>query len=442
MNIAYLDPPYSGYFHDLAARLAADQGGTVIALLSCPAYRLYTGGDRCEVWQSGDADAAHPLPAEFARAAWARTEAPTFRRAFSHAVAWFKQRFLAERIEVCLVFSDARPFSQAARVAAQDLGVVCVYFERGAFRNRTVSLSTQGLNARFDLARAQRDEGLVHGVPPEALPPRRPTVRWLRLRFLVFMALNAWACSRHPDLRPMQHKRYHPFNYLRIWLRERQARREAQRDRRVRRIPRDALHPVVLLPLQLQTDSQFVMHSPFPHNQAFIDFAVPCITAALPGARVLVKRHPMDVRRYRLPEGAEFVEGNLARFHSQAAMLVCLNSNTGFEAALRGLPVLCFADSFYTAHEQILRVGRQNFSEAVCVAAASGHDAAAGQRLRATVLRHYQAPGDAWAYNDSDLSATVQIVWQHVHAARRRQSVAVPPAVGISAVREVDRASA
>ncbi|HWH73661.1 MAG TPA: hypothetical protein VNV16_05300 [Methylibium sp.] len=442
MNIAYLDPPYSRYFHDLAGRLAAGSGGSVTALLSCPAYKLYTGGDRCEVWRSGDADAEVPLPSEFARAAWARTEAPTFRRAFAHAVAWFKQRFAAERIELCLVFSDARPFSQAARVAAEALGVVCIYFERGAFRNRTASLSSLGLNARFDLAVAQRDEDAVQGLAPEALPPRRPTERWLRLRFLAFMVLNAWACSRDPGLRPMQHKTYHPFNYLRIWLRERVARRQARADRRVRRIAPGATDPVVLLPLQLQTDSQFVLYSPFPHNQGLLDFVVPRITAALPGARVLVKRHPMDVRRYRLPPGAEFVEGNLARLHSRATMLVCLNSNTGFEAALRGLPVLCFADSFYTASPQILRVGREDFADAVAEAATRGHDAEAGRRLRAAVLRHYQAPGDAWAYTAADLDATVEIVRQHARAAQARRAGTAGPVTGVSAAPAGDRASA
>lgn len=435
MNIAYLDPPYSAYFHALAARLAGD-GGSVVALLSSPAYQLYTNGDRCELWRAGDADAEVALPAEFRRAAWAHTEAPSFRRAFSHAVGWFKARFAAERIDVCLVFSDARPFSQAARVAAAELGVVCVYFERGAFRQRTASLSTQGLNARFDLALAQRDEDAVRGLAPEDLPPRRPTERWLKLRFLAFMVLNAWVRSRDPDLRPMQHKTYHPFNYLRIWLRERGAQRLAQRDRRVRRIEVEFAGKVVLLPLQLQTDSQFVMHSPFPHNQAFIDFVVPRVAAALPGARVLVKRHPMDVRRYRLPPGAEFVEGNLARFHSRAAMLVCLNSNTGFEAALRGMPVLCFADSFYTACPQILRVERDDFGAAVTEAATRGNDADAGRRLRAAVLRFYQAPGDVWAYAEADLDATVAIVGQHLAAERARRTPT------LSAAPQADRASA
>ena len=40
MNIAYLDPPYSRYFSRLARRLSERTGGSVIALLSSPSYRL------------------------------------------------------------------------------------------------------------------------------------------------------------------------------------------------------------------------------------------------------------------------------------------------------------------------------------------------------------------------------------------------------------------
>ncbi|HSV68829.1 MAG TPA: hypothetical protein VLI72_01855 [Methylibium sp.] len=431
MNIAYLDPPYSGYFDALATRLAGTSGGgAVTALLSCPSYRLYARAAQRAVWPSGDAETDHELPPEFARAGWPRSRTPAFRRSFSHAVNWFKQQFRERRIDVCLVFSDARPFSQAARVAAREAGVVCVYFERGAFRNRTASLSTQGLNARFDLAWAARDAA-VKGLAPHALPPRREQEPWLRLRFALFMLLNTWACARQPELRPMQHKVYHPFNYARIAWRQWRAQRDERRARGRPPVPDDG-RPLVLLPLQLQTDSQFVMHSPFAHNQAFIDFAVPRILAAAPGARVLVKRHPMDVRHFTLPTGAEFFDGTLGPLYGRAALLVCLNSTTGFEAAVLGKPVLCFADSFYTASPCIRRVDREGFERTVAGALLEGDDPARGETLKAAVLRWYQAPGDAWAYTDDDLDATTAIVLQHVRAARVQ--AVEPPAAGADPV--------
>jgi capsular polysaccharide export protein len=414
MNVAYLDPPYSRYFHHLCRRLEARTGGRTVALLSCPAYRLYTRGDRSLVWQPGTTSARHAVPEPYRRAEWA-SDSAEFAIAFSHAVEWFEARFRAERIDVCFAFSDVRPFSAAAAVAAAACGVVVLYFERGAFRLHTASLSTQGLNARFDLTAAPPGPALT-GLAADALPPRRREETLLRTRFAFFMLLNALSCRATPARQPMQHKSYHLFNYARIAMRQLEARlprRPPPHDR-----PASGAVATVLLPLQLQTDSQFVMYSPFRHNQELIDFVVPRVREALPGATVLVKRHPMDVRDFRLPEGAVFVDGNLAAYHRHAALMVCLNSGAGFEAAVHGKPVLCFADSFYTGCRPAARTSRETFVDDVRAAVQSGDDAGAGARLRAEVLRSYQAPGDVWAYEDADLDATVGAVLQHVAAAR------------------------
>ena len=426
MNIAYLDPPYSRYFSRLARHLRERTGGSVVALLSSPSYRLYTGGDRCLLWSPGEPREHHALPPALERATWAQSDRQGLERAFSHAVEWFKERFATERIDVCLVFSDARPFSAAARVAAEALGVTCVYFERGAFRYRTCSLSTRGLNARFDL-RAAQAEPHITGVREAELPARRRTEGWLRLRFLLFMLHHGLACTLRPERRAMQHKRYHFFNYMRIALAEARGRALEPAEP----MPRPG-HPVVLLPLQLPTDSQFVLHSPFRHNQELIDFVVEQAQAVLPGVEVLVKKHPMDVRSYRLPSSARFIEGNLAHYHAAAACVVCINSTAGFEAAVHGKPVVCFGASFYTAHPQVTRATREDFTERLAAAAARGDDPAAGRELRAAVLRYYQAPGDVWSCVEEDLRRTAAIVLQHLGAASasraRREAARARPA--------------
>lgn len=416
MNVAYLDPPYSRYFHKLAARLVQPSGGNVVALLSCHAYRLYSGGDRAEVWAPGVPAQEHALPAAFERAGWAQSGSPAFGRAFSHAVEWFKERFAAERIDICLVFSDARPFSQAAHLAAQELGVVCVFFERGAFRYRTASLSTQGLNARFCLKQAA-GSAVLEAMPPFELPPRRTVEPWLKLRFVGFMALNGLLDSLQPQRRPMQHKSYHFFNYLRIALQQFRAEHPELPAAQVPEPP-PTDGPVVVLPLQLPTDSQFVMYSPFKHNQELVDFVSRQVRAVLPDAQLLVKKHPMDVRDYRMPSGARWIGGNLARFHERRVVFVCLNSNVGFEAAIHGKPVLCFADSFYTGHPSVTRVSREDFAQQLTAAAARADDLAAGRALLAAVLRHYQSPGDVWAYEGVDLDVTAGVLMRHVRAAR------------------------
>lgn len=416
MNIAYLDPAYSGHFSALAANLARRTGGEVVALLSSPAYRLYTGADRAIVWKPGLSEHLRELPHEFDHATWAPMKDARSMSVFAHAVDWFRQRFAEERIELCLVFSDARPFSVAARLAAAELGVVVLYFERGAFRYSTSSLSTLGLNSRFSLQRAEALPGLA-GVPADDPLARREVEPWLRTRFARFILHNALACLVDRDRGRIQHKRYAIGPYLRLaWAQWRTEHHLADGENVP--VPPGPGMPLVVVPLQLSTDSQLVLHSPFAGNQPFIDFVAAEVQRVLPGAPVLFKRHPMDATHYRMPPGAHLIGGNLARFHRAEPIFVCINSTVGFEALVRGERVICFAPSFYSDARPLVNATPANFGERLREVAAAKGDAAAGEALRASVLRCYQAPGDAWAYTAADVEATAVIVMKHFRAAR------------------------
>lgn len=413
VNVAYLDPPYSRYFHGLAARIAARTGGQVLALLSSPAYAMYSAGDRRLVWPPGTlADAPAP-PEGGEHALWSQpAEEERFRAVFWHAVAWLRERFAEQRIGICLIFSDARPFSLAAAIAARDCGVCCLYFERGAFRMRTASLSTQGLNARFSLARARSNDDIL-GMTIDALGAPRPQEPRLKLRFLRFIVANELACRAAPERRWLQHKHYALGPYLRLELTQRLAARGASRHGDLHLDPHA---PLMLVPMQLPGDSQFRLYAPFASNQEFLDFVVGEARRAVPQVRVLVKRHPMDSARYRLPEGARWISGNLSRLLALQPLVVCINSTVGFEAATRGVPVICFGPSFYTESDAVTLAGRDNFGDLLAGRIGTAPDAARGAALLADLLRCYQAPGDTWGYTDADLDATAEIALQHVRA--------------------------
>jgi len=415
VNIAYLDPPYSRYFQRLAARLAQRCGGHVVALLSSPAYRLYTDGDRALVWPAGTAAGPlPPLPDESAHATWSQTVDDRFLGAFWHAVAWFRQQFEQERIEMCLVFSDARPFSLAAATAARQSGVRCIYFERGAFRYATASLSTLGLNARFSLQRAQSQPS-IHGLAANAHLDRRATESGLRWRFVRFIVANRLASLAAPERRRLQHKRFALGPYLRLavlqWWNEHHL---LQGDDA--RLHLEAGAPLLVVPLQLPGDSQMLLHSPFEGNQQFLDFVVGEARRVAPAVRVLVKRHPMDTRRYRMPPGATAVRGNLMRFAPLRPVVVCVNSTVGFEAAARGLRVICFGSSFYTADDPVVVTSLRGFGALLRARLGQPDDPAAGRALRAAVLRWYQAPGDVWSFNDDDIERSAEITLEHHRA--------------------------
>lgn len=427
MNVAYLDPPYSRYFHALAGRLVAgetssDDGsgkasaqGSVVALLSSPAYRQYTAGDRALVWQPGLSDAPHAVPDDYVSSGWMAGDARS-RAVFAHAVEWFKARFIEEQTELVLVFSDVRPFSVAARVAAHELGRICVFFERGAFRFITASLSTQGLNSRYSLRQGQAGPALGELIETEPRH-RRPPEPWLRLRFAGFMARNTLACALRPDRALIQHKRYALGPYLRLafaqWWTEHH---DVSADAKALAIARD--RPLVVVPLQLQSDSQWKLHSPFRDIQEFIDFVCREVRAACPAAELVFKRHPMDTRRYVLTGGAHWFSGNVARLYDRAPLVVCLNSTVGFEALVHGMRVICFGPSFYSEARTLRLATPETFGPHVREALAEPGDAAGGEALREAVLRCYQAPGDVWSFTDEDIASTATIVLNHLRAAQ------------------------
>jgi capsular polysaccharide export protein len=437
MNIAYLDPPYSRYFQALAGALAARTGGRCVALLSSPAYRLYTGRDRALVWEPDAVEAADrelcEFPAEFARARWARVQDAHFRAAMASAVQWFRHRFIEERTEFCLVFSDARPFSVAARLAAQELGVVCLYFERGAFRYKTASLSTLGLNSRFSLRRACAATTIC-GMAPEPLAQRRPIEPWLRLRFTQFLLRHTALCLLDRQRQQMQHKRYAIGPYLRLVFAQWWGQHHRPQRGGLRMTP--GAGPLVILPLQLESDSQLVLHSPFSGNQEFLDVVSAEVRRHATGATILVKRHPMDAHRYRLPAGVRWVGGNLGRFFEADPLVVCVNSTVGFEAAVHGVRVICFGASFYDDAEHLICTSRSQFGMAMRAMLQRSADPDAGAALRSGILRWYQSPGDVWAFTGEDIESTAEIVLQHYRAARgaRAMRAAMQPALRVAAI--------
>jgi hypothetical protein len=85
---------------------------------------------------------------------------------------------------------------------------------------------------------------------------------------------------------------------------------------------------------------------------------------------------------------------------------------------VRGERVICFAPSFYADARPLVMATPSSFGERLREVVAASGDAEAGEALRATVLRCYQAPGDAWAYTAQDIEATAEVVMKHFRAAR------------------------
>jgi capsular polysaccharide export protein len=344
----FLQGPPGPFFRQVADALTA-QGAR------CLRVNL-NGGDRID-WGPGGQDYADGL------AAWP---------------AFLADLLVREGVTDVALFGDCRPYHQAAGIVARAAGVAVNVFEEGYVRPDWITLEHDGVNGHSRLPRDARAY-LAHAalLPPLApLPPIPASFArraWEAARYYAAAGLLA---PRHGGYRT--HRPDGIAAEARGWL-VRLAARPLARLRSARALGRLGTEYFVL-PLQLDSDHQIRIHSPFRDMGEVIARVVASFAAhAAPGATLLVKEHPLDnglrpwrrivraaARRGDRRGGAGgrvlFVEhGHVDRLVAGARGVVTVNSTTGTLALAAGTPVIVLGAAVYDLPGLTARDGLDRF---------------------------------------------------------------------------------
>lgn len=123
----------------------------------------------------------------------------------------------------------------------------------------------------------------------------------------------------------------------------------------------------LLVPLQVQRDSNVVLHSPLPTMRHLLIEAERIRDTAFPGWQILVRPHPEESpgERLNLPRlpGMELtLGGGLGTWLAQGAVALTLNSTVGLEAAIGGRGVIALGEGIYCREPFVARVdGPEDF---------------------------------------------------------------------------------
>ncbi|NUO84917.1 MAG: hypothetical protein HOQ37_02290, partial [Cupriavidus sp.] len=171
-----------------------------------------------------------------------------------------------------LLFGDCRKIHEAVYPIAQQNDIRVNVFEEGYVRPNWLTLETHGVNGRSRLPRDPACYREQRSVTPPC-PPSQPTGYNLYERAfhdIRYRAANALYAGRFPHYQSHRpHNGYREYAGLaRRLLLQRQQRIEA--DRLTERLLARKL-PYYLFPLQLNSDSQIQVHSPFEGIRQAID---------------------------------------------------------------------------------------------------------------------------------------------------------------------------
>lgn len=346
-----LDPMYSPLHSKIAAQVGKQQ--ECYAILSCWAKKVYLRGFQCtlatklinSVNESSLSNTLlkrveqlttyhHAYVKKVEKRALSQTEIRYMAR-FYQAL---EQYIDSKRIELILVHNDLRWYHAIAIDICKRKGIRYLVTEQGLIRPYTTVIDNQGVNANANL-----DFPVRHSNKPivdrDDFQPTSYHDSWLSIAFFALF-LSVFTCERlagNSSILRYMHNNYSLSKYVKRIFHKLHKPSGA-----------DNLEPLfgsryILLLLQLETDSQILVHSPFSSNQEIILRVEQ--QAMLLGCRLAIKRHPLDRQRYHSGEQTVWVNGLIEPLAKHAQCVVSVNSSSVISVLKTGTPLFLLGDS-------------------------------------------------------------------------------------------------
>ena len=262
-----------------------------------------------------------------------------------------------------VLFGDCRDHHMPAIRVCRDLGVPVHVFEEGYIRPDWVTLELGGVNGHSSLPTDPvwyRETAA--GLPP--VPPHQRVTASFRRRAAEGLAYNfADVLTRWHYPGWHNHRPWHPVVEGMGWVRKllRRKEREGSAAQLLARLEASR-DPYFLFPLQLDSDAQIRLHSPFAGIADALRLVIGSFAAHAPAdVRLVVKEHPLDngVRDWQQVTtdmaalfGVEgrvdyLAWGDIENVTRGSQGIVTINSTSGTFALAAGVPVVVLGHAVY-----------------------------------------------------------------------------------------------
>jgi len=292
---------------------------------------------------------------------WPAEGAMSWRGRTARWPAWLTERFLRLGITDLVLFGDCRPLHGTAIDVARRHNVRVHVFEEGYLRPDWVTLERDGVNGHSSLPRDPAwFRETANGLPPKKDCAPVPGNFRERARSAFAYYFAAWiSWPLYPNY--TNHRPYHPALELVGWA-EKFLRRQSRVRDTTRQLARIADQNYFLFPLQLDSDYQLRVHSPFGGIGSPLKFVIRSFAQHAPQESVLaIKSHPLDNgvvnwRAYAEREALRlgivdrvvwFDGGDIDLLSRGARGMVTVNSTIGTLALAAGVPVCVLGTAVY-----------------------------------------------------------------------------------------------
>jgi capsular polysaccharide export protein len=321
------------------------------------------------------------------------------------------------RVTDVMLFGDSRDYHRAAIGVCADRNVAVHVFEEGYIRPDWVTMELGGVNGNSSLPRDPSwYREMAASLPPVPEHLRVPSsFRRRALEGLAYNAADVLTRWRYPHW--TNHRPWHPLVEGMGWVRKlsRKREREAAGTALAARIEAQGC-PYFLFPLQLDSDAQIRIHSPFAGIADALQLVIASFAEHAPAdVRLVVKEHPLDngVRDWE-QETADTAEehgvaarvdylaaGDIEQIARRALGMVTINSTSGTLGLAQGVPVVVLGQAVYDIPDITHQEGLDRFWQQPVPP-----DPATFAAFRRILIEHCLIPGGF--FSDEALDKVVQ----------------------------------
>lgn len=272
-----------------------------------------------------------------------------------------------QQVTDVMLFGDCRDYHLAATGVCRDMGVRVHVFEEGYVRPDWVTMEEGGVNGHSSLPRdPDYYRRTAATLPP--VPPHSRVLSSFRRRAAEGLAYNAAdVLTRFHYPHWNNHRPWHPLVEAMGWIGKlwRKNERENAGAALITRLEQSGA-PYFLFPLQLDSDAQIRIHSPFVGiadalKTVIRSFAAHAIGSGLADVRLVVKEHPLDngvrdweqetadiAAKFGVAGRVDYLAGgDIESIGGGARGMVTINSTSGTLGLALGVPVVVLGDAIY-----------------------------------------------------------------------------------------------
>lgn len=245
-----------------------------------------------------------------------------------------------KKINLVILHNDSRWYHAVAIDICKELEIQYLVTEQGLIRPFTTVIDPQGTNANSKIDFNINSILIPKQAPkyPKFVPNSKHDSFKSMLFFLVFlMGFTLERINRNKTIIRYMHNNYSLKKYFKRVLNK-----VIKKNKQTTTLKNDS----ALLLLQLENDSQFLLHSSFKSNQEVIDLVASLVD--FHNMNLAIKRHPLDDKEYLLAENTYYAEGKVTQLAAATNIVFTINSSASIDVLRTSTPLMLMGDSIYS----------------------------------------------------------------------------------------------